>query len=124
MAAPKAIQKRSHQLQSRHDRESRIIPVATFVADLEIVAIDRDDGAVGKVAEGSGDRRDCGVIDDSQNQALGQGALSLPNQAQTGVGVDCHAVGYHLVRLRPATFGFKGVGVRRRRTESETAFDG
>ena len=78
VAAPKAIQKLGHQLQSRHDRECQIVPIATFVAGLEIVAVDRDDAAIGKVAEGAGDRRECGVIDNSQNQTLGQGALSCP----------------------------------------------
>jgi len=47
VAAPKAIQKLSQRLLSRNDREGEIVSVAAFVAGLEVVAVDRDDAAIG-----------------------------------------------------------------------------
>jgi hypothetical protein len=42
-------------LRSRHNRERKIIAVAAFVAGLEVVAVDRDDPAIGQVAKGAVD---------------------------------------------------------------------
>ena len=63
------------QLQLRHNGEGKIIPVAAFVAGLEIVAVDRDDAAIGQVGEGARNRRCRGVLDQRQDHALGK--LSL-----------------------------------------------
>ena len=39
----------------RHDGEREIIPIAAFVAGLEIVPVDCNDAAIGQVAKGAAD---------------------------------------------------------------------
>ena len=43
------------KLQLRHHREGEIVAVTAGVAGLEVVAVDRHDGAIGQVAEGAAD---------------------------------------------------------------------
>ena len=47
----------------RYNREREIIAVVTFVARLEIIAVDRDNPPIGQVAEGAAGRIGAGVAD-------------------------------------------------------------
>lgn len=47
----------------RHDRQREIVPIATFVAGLEIVATNRKNDAIGKVAKRARDRVGRGIAD-------------------------------------------------------------
>ena len=65
---------------SRHHREGEIIPIAARVTGLEIVAVDRDNPAIGQVAEGAADWVRARVADEREPKALFQAALGLADQ--------------------------------------------
>ena len=54
----------------RHDCQSKIIAIAASVAGLEVVSVHGQNGAVGQVAEGAGNRIGRGVAEDNEDQAL------------------------------------------------------
>ena len=54
------------------------LPVAAFVAGLEVVAVYVHDRAVGQVAEGAADRGRGGVPDNGKNCPLRQGPCAVP----------------------------------------------
>ena len=51
---------------SRHNRKSEIIAIATFIARLEVVPVDRDNPAIGQVAEGAADWVPARVADERE----------------------------------------------------------
>ena len=54
-------------LQLWNDRQREIIPIAAFVAGLEVVAVDRDNRAVGQVTEGAADWVGARVADQGES---------------------------------------------------------
>jgi hypothetical protein len=84
------------------DRQREIIPIAAFVAGLEVVPVHVYDRAVGQVAEGAGDLGRGGVVDDHEDCA--QTNSSRANlQSYSRVRRDNHTVSRDLIsrsRLR------------------------
>ena len=50
----------------RHDRERKIVAVASGVAGLEVIAVDGHNAAIGEVGKGAADGIGSGVTDQDQ----------------------------------------------------------
>ena len=57
----------SHQLLSGNDRECELVLVASGVADLEVIAVDRHDPAVRHIGKSAADGIGARVTDQSQS---------------------------------------------------------
>src|SRR6476660_8165499 len=100
--------------------KGEIIAVATFVVDLESVAVIGENQAVRKIIEDSRNGRRCAVIDDGENCADRYGSSPVIKVGKLRAALDRDAIGYHLAdRQPPAQPDIKEAVGRKRETALE-----
>src|SRR5262249_916492 len=86
--------------QLRHDTQSEIVAVASFVVSLEVITTDADDAAIGQVAEGAGNRCGGDIINYYERQSCKQAGLRLAAEKETCATIDRNSARYQLIIMR------------------------
>ena len=106
----------------RHNRQGQVIASTACVADLEVIAVAREDRAVRQVAERAGNRVGRGVVNHSEHCACGQRAGASIDKSKRHVAGNGHAEGGGFRRFGPSPVQHTLVG--RERVEGQRVIDG